>query len=191
MRHHARLAAAFVVVGVIAASAVPASFAGQQCKDKPARSESDFVFLAGGAQVQDNRTGLIWMRCLEGQTWDGTTCKADDPKAVDPGPKLTYAEAKKYAAARSTPDEAWRIPTKAELITIREPGCYNPSVNLKLFPTEPAWSSDGAYWTTTPEAEGVALVDAIGASDAWQRTDASHTNHVRLVRNVPKEKKKP
>jgi hypothetical protein len=181
-------ARSLMIVATLIVNAAAAFAGGQQCQGKPARSESDFVFLAGGAQVQDTRYGLIWMRCLEGQTWDGATCKADDPKAVDPGPKLTYAEAKKYAAARSTPDEAWRLPTKVELITIREPGCYNPSLNLKLFPTEPAWSSDGAYWTSTPEAEGVALVDAIGASDAWQRTDPSHANHVRLVRTVPKEK---
>ncbi len=182
MRHHARLAAAFVVLGATAAAALAG---GQQCQGKPARSEADFVFLAGGAQVQDNRTKLIWSRCLEGQAWNGTTCLADDPKAVNPGPNLTYDDARKYAASRSTPEEAWRLPTKTELISIREPGCYNPSLNLRLFPSEPAWSSDGKYWTSTPEAEGVALVDAIGASDAWTRTDAGSAYHVRLVRNKP------
>lgn len=179
---------ACIGLAVLAAPLV-SSAGSQRCDGAPARQEADFAIVAGGTQVHDRKTGLIWARCLEAQTWNGSTCAADDPKAVNPGPNVSFAQAQKLAAARRKPGEDWRLPTKAELVSLREPGCYNPSVSLKLFPTEPAWSSDGHYWTATKEGKGVSVVDAIGQSDAWTTTDASKTAHVRLVRNAPKDKK--
>lgn len=161
----------------------------QRCEGPLARPEADFSFLAGGAQVLDSKTGLIWMRCIEGQRWTGTSCLAEDPNAVNPGPRLTYAQARQLAASRSTTEEPWRIPTRAELVSLREPGCYNPSMSLRLFPTIPAWSSDGSFWTSTPEGQGVSLVSAIGTSDSWSATTPDKLNHVRLVRTQPKDHK--
>lgn len=161
----------------------------QTCSAPAARNEADFVFLAGGEQVQDMKTGLIWARCIEGQSWNGETCVADDPDAVNPGPRVTYAQALKLAASMSSAEESWRLPTKAELLTLREPNCYNPSMSLRLFPTQPAWSSDGSFWTSSREGQGVSVVSAIGTSDAWSSTDKSKTHHVRLVRTAPKQDK--
>ncbi len=161
----------------------------QSCKGAPSRSEDDFVVVGGGEQIQDTKTGLIWARCIEGQSWSGDTCVADDPQAVNPGPRVTFAQAQKMAASKSAKEEGWRIPTKTELLSLREPNCYNPSMSLKLFPTKPAWSSDGAFWTSSREGQGVSVVSAIGTSDAWSATDESKTNHVRLVRTLPKKRK--
>ena len=161
----------------------------QSCTSVPVRNEADFVVLAGGAQLHDKKTGLIWARCIEGQSWTGQTCVADDPQAVNPGPGVTFAQAQKLAASMSTKDERWRLPTKAELVSLREPNCYNPSMSLRLFPTTPAWSSDGAFWTSSREGRGVSVVSAIGTSDAWSTTDATNINHVRLVRTLPKQTK--
>jgi hypothetical protein len=130
------------------------------------------------------------MRCIEDQSWNGSTCVANDPDAVNPGPRLTYQQAKALAAGKSTIDERWRLPTRKELLTLREPNCYNPSQNLNVFPTKPEWSSDGAFWSSTPEAKGVSVVSAIGTSDAWATTDEGNTNHVRLVRTPPTSHKK-
>ncbi|MEZ5501041.1 MAG: DUF1566 domain-containing protein [Steroidobacteraceae bacterium] len=163
-----------------------ASSGEQTCSGAPTRNASDFIFVAGGSQVLDKTSGLIWMRCLEGQSWTGDNCVADDPNAVNPGPNISFAEAKVLAASRTTDEESWRLPSKSELLTLRESRCYNPSFSLIVFPTRPAWSSDGFFWTSTPEAEGVALVSAIGTSDAWSSTDESNIYHVRLVRNMPK-----
>jgi Protein of unknown function (DUF1566) len=158
---------------------------GQRCEGALKRDSSDFVAIADGSQVLDKETRLIWMRCVEDQVWTGSTCRASDPKAVNPGPRLTYAAALRFAASRASAAERWRIPTKNELLTLREPGCYNPSMNLKVFPTDPAWSSDGMFWSSTPEARGQGLVSAIGTSDSWSETGESKTNHVRLVRAAP------
>ncbi|WP_110401137.1 Lcl C-terminal domain-containing protein [Sphaerotilus hippei] len=110
--------------------------------------------------------------------------------AVNPGPRLTYQQAKALAVGKSTIDERWRLPTRKELLTLREPNCHNPSQNLNVFPTKPEWSSDGAFWSSTPEAQGVSVVSAIGTSDAWASTDGANTNHVRLVRTPPTSHKK-
>lgn len=174
---------------LLASASAPAFAGGQRCEGKPVRDAAQFEFLANGSQVLDHKTHLIWMRAIEGQTWDGTTCRADDPQAVNPGPGMTYAQARAYAKAKSAPTEAWRLPTRQELLTLREPGCYNPSFSLELFPTEPAWSSDGDFWTSTPQGSGRALVSAIGTSDSWSAIDPSKRNHVRLVRTVPPPKR--
>lgn len=170
-------------------SCLPAS-ASQQCEGPLKRNAADFVAVGDGSQVYDKSSQLIWMRCIEDQTWNGSTCVANDPDAVNPGPRLTYQQAKAFAAGKSTSEEAWRLPSRKELLTLREPNCYNPSQNLKVFPTQPAWSSDGSFWTSTPEAKGVSLVSAIGTSDAWASTDEGSTNHVRLVRTPPRSSKK-
>lgn len=141
--------------------------------------------MGDGSQVKDLKTKLIWMRCIEGQDWTGTVCKARDPDAVNPGPGLSYAGALAMARQMSTVTEHWRLPTKRELETLRASSCYNPSLNLQVFPTAPAWSSDGFFWTSTPEKTqrtGMWLVSAIGTSDSWEETGPEHRNHVRLVR---------
>ncbi len=178
------LAVAAAITSICVSFATPA-FAAQQCEGPLKRDTADFVPLADGAQLLDKQTGLIWMRCIEDQQWTGTVCAAQDPQAVNPGPRLNFKQAQGLARTKATREEPWRLPTRQELLTLREPGCHNPSMSLALFPTQPEWSSDGAFWTSTREASGYALVSAIGASDAWAKADASNTNHVRLVRNAP------
>ncbi len=178
-----------LVLGSLALLPAGVALAGQRCEGKLLRDEADFAPLAGGAQLVDRKTGLIWDRCIEGQHWTGSTCQADDPEAVNPGPSLTYAQALALAAARANDTEHWRIPTRSELLTLREPGCYNPSLNLNLFPTEPAWSSDGFFWSSTREAQGLSQVSAIGTSDAWSTTETRNVAHLRLVRTAPTEAK--
>lgn len=178
-----------LVLACVGSACLPAD-AAQQCEGPPKRNAAEFSALGDGAQVLDKSTNLIWMRCIEDQSWTGSTCVANDPDAVNPGPRLTYQQAKALAAAKSSSEERWRLPTRKELLTLREPNCYNPSQNLAVFPSKPEWSSDGAFWTSTPEAKGVALVSAIGTSDAWASTDDGNTNHVRLVRTAPSSGKK-
>lgn len=175
-------------LAVLAASAaftVSALAGSQTCEGPAQRSAADFEVLGDGAQLLDKKTQLIWMRCIENQAWTGKTCAAKDPEEVNPGPRLNYAQALQLAASASTPNERWRLPTRTELLTLREPSCSNPSMSLTLFPTQPAWSSDGMFWTATPEAKGRAVVSAIGSSDAWAETKAGTQHHVRLVRSAP------
>lgn len=69
-------------------------------------------------QWQDPKTGLIWMRCSIGQKWNGNTCTG---KAI----KLTWSDAREYThkfingKQRFGGYSNWRLPTIAELATIR------------------------------------------------------------------------
>lgn len=176
MRH------AWIATMAFSCLAAPALAGEQRCSGPIRRAATEFQISGDGTEVMDRKNGLIWRRCIEGQTWTGATCQADDDKAVNPGPRMTYQDAQRFAASVATSDKRWRLPTSRELATLREPNCYNPSFSLELFPTSPEWRSDGFFWTTTPEGGGLALVTAIGTSDAHATPATDHTNHVRLVR---------
>ncbi len=119
----------------------------------------------GDGTVTDTRTGLQWMRCSLGQTWNGVTCM---------GLAIRYAlQTKEYnsrvsiaakAARKSRIGEYsdWRVPTQTELLTLvycssGQPEEWNssgkicegkylrPTISNKAFPATPALN----YWTTT------------------------------------------
>jgi hypothetical protein len=173
----------FVAIALLGLCLTSQAHAGEQrCTGAARRSPAEFKPLGDGAEILDTRTKLIWRRCIEGQSWTGSTCQADDPRAVNPGPRLSYQAAQAFAAEASSETVHWRLPTAAELETLREPNCYNPSFNLELFPTAPAWSSDGFFWSTTRKDNGQAVISAIGNSDATHSPAPDHVNHARLVR---------
>ena len=58
--------------------------------------ESDFSVVSDSTYLHDT-TDLVWKRCAEGQTWDGTTC---DGEAV----KYTWQEALQLAHEASNED---------------------------------------------------------------------------------------
>lgn len=90
--------------------------------------------------VVDKETGITWMRCALGQKWDGNTCagKADTynwQEAME-----IVAEMNKAAYGGRTD---WRVPYVPELASIIERQCFNPRVNLAVFPATPLL----AFWT--------------------------------------------
>jgi Protein of unknown function (DUF1566) len=185
-------------IGIITSATV---YAGQQtCQGPAKRAMSDFVPSADGLELRDVKTGLIWSRCLEGSVWTGSVCQSQHPKYANvvPANDYNYGEALALAAARSTQIIKWRVPSMKELDTIREPSCYNPSANLSLFPVDPAWSSDGFFWSTNTKHQGLLLpanyggryggryiMSAIGTSDANSKTGDDQRAYVRLVRTDP------
>lgn len=97
-----------------------------------------YVYVAGGAQVKDTRTGLTWQRCSVGQVWRQRTCVGEPTK-------LRYDDA--IALAEQTP--GWRLPQVYELVSLVDYSRYDPAIDLKAFPTTPAYY----YWTATIVAE--------------------------------------
>jgi hypothetical protein len=85
-------------------------------------------------------TDLIWRRCAEGQTWNGSTCSGEPAK-------FTWQEALQVAH-EANDDEllGWRLPNVKELASIVERDCVRPAVNSSLFPATPA----DDFWTSTP-----------------------------------------
>ncbi len=133
----------------------------------------DFIDNKNGT-VTHKRTGLIWQRCVIGQTWAGGACSgAANTYSYNHALNLTST----FAGYND-----WRIPNENELLSIGEYGSYNPAINLVLFPilnTPNPW-----IWSSSPSSSG---------SDSAWRLDINHGHSansyknsnlaVRLVRN--------
>ena len=143
----------------------PMAFA-QSCNDAIPASTPDSRFIVNGNEVTDTVTGLIWQRCSLGQT--GSDCSGDSVKTY------TWKEA---LEAASPP---WRLPNINELRSIVEEKCYDPAINLTVFPNTPA--SD--YWSASPKANisGRAWSVHFGYGYSYYY-DKSNSVQVRLVRN--------
>ena len=134
---------AFVSI-VSALSFLAASASAQTCLSSGVETtpEDDFTIISSGS-VLHTPTDLVWKRCAEGQTWDGSTC---DGEAV----KYTWQEALKLAQEASDEDLlGWRLPNVKELASVVERMCVRPAINTTLFPETP--SDD--FWTSTPSAD--------------------------------------
>lgn len=133
----------------------------------------DFTVHDNGT-VTHNTTGLMWLRCSLGQSWDGSTCS---------GSESTYTWTNALAAARSHTFAGysdWRLPNKNELESIIEDRCYDPAVNTIIFPNTPSnW-----FWSSSPATNGSTLGWGIFFGNGNVTT--SHkglNNRVRLVRD--------
>lgn len=103
-----------------------------------------FSYLAdekghNNALTLDTRTGLIWRRCSEGQTWNGNTCIGTELK-------LTYQQAIDHAKTQS----GWHLPSIKELsslvdLTVKE----RPTINAIAFPGAP----EDRFWTVSPSSK--------------------------------------
>ena len=115
----------------------------QTCKPAITRKAPDsrYAVQAGGAEVQDTQTGLIWQRCSLGQSWNGATCA---------GSAGVYTWQSALQAARDL-GNGWRVPNSKELQSLVEEACYSPAINETLFP---ATATGTYYWTSSPYYDG-------------------------------------
>lgn len=102
----------------------------------------------GNGTLTDTRSGLMWKKCLEGQS--GGDC-AGSPQRMSWDKALNnaqFASSSQFAGYRD-----WRLPTVAELGGLVETSCVAPAVNLDVFPHMIAagvWSgsqSDPRAWS--------------------------------------------
>ncbi|HLF96515.1 MAG TPA: DUF1566 domain-containing protein [Methylococcaceae bacterium] len=96
----------------------------------------------GDGTVTDGRTGLMWERCVLGQTWSGGTCTGSYAT-------FTWSQALGAAESRAFAGHSdWRLPNIKELASIVEMKCYSPASNLAVFPNTPS----NAFWSASPVA---------------------------------------
>ena len=108
----------------------------------------------GDGTVTDARTGLMWKRCLEGQTWDGITCTGVETC-------LTWADALGQAASSTFANHTdWRLPNVKELRSLVEECRFFPSINDTIFPATPSLF----IWSATPNVNRT-IYDT--TSNAW------------------------
>ena len=101
-------------------------------------SAGNFDLSAPGLAL-NKLSGLVWNRCVYGQTWDITksTC-------IGSPVKLTWQEALQVAY-----DNNKRLPDIKELNTILDLQCIIPPINLDIFPNTPGSKVNG-LWSSTP-----------------------------------------
>ena len=103
----------------------------------PTTPTTDFIDNGDGT-VTHKLTGLVWMRCSMGQTWDKATSNCT-------GTAATYTWDAAIALKSNFAGKSdWRLPNIAELQTIVDRENFNPAMNTTVFPNTPnnwAWSS--------------------------------------------------
>ena len=127
-----------------------AALQAQTCNaNVPATTPTSEFTDSGDGTVTHTRTGLMWKRCAEGQTWAGGTCT---------GTAGAYNWAGALLAGRAATDAThtdWRLPNVKELESIVEGKCYSPSINASIFPN----TSASGFWSASANAHS--------SSSAW------------------------
>jgi len=87
----------------------------------------------GDGTVTDPTTGLTWMRCAMGQTWDGAAATCTGTAS-----SYTYDQAVALTGTVSFAGHSdWRLPNIRELQTIVDLTVYNPAIDRKVFTNMP------------------------------------------------------
>ena len=138
---------------------------------------SRYTFGTGGV-VTDNTTGLMWKRCLEGQTFSGSTCTGS-ATAMDWQAALNQAQTANTANDSGHND--WRVPNLKELKSTVEYCRADPAINTEVFPGWSYW-----LWSSSPVTYPGYASYAWGVFfgygyDSWDNRNDDH--HVRLVRS--------
>lgn len=127
---------------ILMALAYAATSPAQTCKigTIPSTTPTERFILHGDGTVSDTQTGLMWKQCAEGQS--GAECAGD-------AEGFTWSEALRRAEALNNAGgfagyRDWRLPNIKELYSIVERQCYEPAINLTIFPNTSSW-----FWSSS------------------------------------------
>jgi hypothetical protein len=135
-----------------------------------AQSDTRYTYSTAGDEVTDSKTGLIWRRCSEGQTWSGSTCT---------GTAANYTHEQALAQAKAqTGTAGWRLPNVKELTSIADKTRISPAIDPAAFPATPSeW-----YWSSTPYAGDSGYAWYVNFDNGYVDFSVRVSYRVRLVR---------
>lgn len=160
------------------------------------------VAFGDWACTRDNVTGLVWevkspisvnSRYMgHTYTWYSTapTTNGGDQGDVGTfttcGGWLTNCNTQTYVAAVNAANLCgngdWRLPTRRELLTLRDVGSENPAIDTNYFPN----TASAAFWTATTYPNNTANVYVPNFASSTNVSDSkTNTNRIRLVRGGP------
>lgn len=150
----------------------------QTCRDNIPASTPDSRFTVSGDEVADKETGLVWQRCNLGQT---------DSDCAGYASYLAWQEALQAAEVeREVTGKQWRLPNIKELRSIVEEKCYDPAINLTIFPRTHTGLQHVYYWSASIKLihslSNAMRIDFLrGETGSHEKTEPSR---VRLVRDA-------
>ena len=167
-----------ITLGIALCLLLTNSFA-QTCKDSISETTPTERFNdQHDGTVLDSKTNLIWKRCSEGQTWDGTTCAGSASTYTWQG-ALSATEALNKGEGFAGKTD-WRVPNIKELGSIVELKCYSPAINLSVFPDTPSEN----VWSSSPYAYYSYVAWNVNFDDGYDGPYAKDNSlQVRLVRS--------
>ncbi|NLY15372.1 MAG: DUF1566 domain-containing protein [Gammaproteobacteria bacterium] len=158
----------------VLAATLPGMAQAVTCQNNIPPSNPDAIYTDNDdGTVTDTRTGLMWKKCLQGQSWSGVTCTGS-------------AAVMNWAVALSTAEDAtdagyndWRLPNIKELRSLVEECRTNPAINDTLFPSP----TSSTVWSGSPYASHSNDAWYVGFSDGYSYyNNRDYGGHVRLVR---------
>ena len=97
----------------------------------------DTRFILKEHIVVDLERQIEWLRCSVGQRWDGNKCVGEIVNlSLDMVPKALDIAGEQLGGK-------WRLPSKAELMSIVCKECTPPKINKEIFPN----TDNAPYWT--------------------------------------------
>jgi len=170
-----------VTISLITVMFASPAIAIQVCKASitPSAPDNRYEVHTDGT-VSDLRTGLMWQQCPVGQS--GADCATGTAQVFSWDLALQYLAASNAAGGMANHSD-WRLPNIKELQSLIEVSCYDPAINLNIFPNEP-----GLYhWSSTPKedafgGDAFALTFFNGVPFAFIR---GSNRPIRLVRDIP------
>lgn len=162
-------------IGILVTVLVSYKVNAQNCNRDINRTAPDTRYEVNGQLVTDLQTGLIWSRCLLSQRYNAQSNQCEEVKYG-----FRWSGALVRAEEDMTANQSdWRVPNIKELASLVELACYNPAINIDVFPNTP----NGFFWSSSvvPGSSSAWMVDFFGGSDATK--DRAGTGYVRLVRS--------
>lgn len=144
-------------------------------------------------KVTDLKTGLTWMRCPVGSTWnaaneacDGAATKMSWQLALSTAEQIRN-ESGNHALHDFAGKKNWRLPNIKELVALTERACHSPAMNGTAFAsgyTLEVGDYAGYIWSNTPNGDGsnVMVFDSFnGEVYNWNPLEPTNTFSVLLV----------
>jgi len=133
--------------------------------------------------VTDQVTGLMWVQCSEGQSWE---LKEGEVSCVGVASEYTWDIALSLAKTKVFAGYSdWRLPNIKELASLISEDRYDPAINIVIFPQT---STFPGFWSGTPYLIGSGRsTQIVYFTDGYieSRGDRAIDHNVRLVRNIP------
>ncbi|MBE4600468.1 DUF1566 domain-containing protein [Vibrio navarrensis] len=157
-----------LITALALAAASQTAMAAQECSIDIAKSapNSRYDYSAQGT-VTDLKTGLTWMRCPVGMSWNTAqqACTGTADQVTWQSALLTAQqirdESGNHALHNFAQKKQWRLPNIKELVALTEHACFGPAMNGTAFAsgyTVETGDLKGYIWSNTPSGDGQGIM---------------------------------